>query len=313
MMKRICQALLFTLKDQRGVTKVLVALSAVVLLGFTALVVDVGAMYFEKSRLQKALDAAVLGGAQHLVVTQEKAGETAKDIAFKNGFSIADEELKTEAEAIEIEKTVKKELTFARIFGINDADIYAIARAELVQALVSRDGIVPVGLERDKYEFDQGKEYSLNLDNANKKNGNHGFLSLDGRGESSWENAVKNGSKSVFSVGDRIYPEPGNLGKNVIEAFQYRIDLDKNDPGKFHCSDYQTADNSCRRVIIVPLVTEFPNGRSEKVEILDFAAFWIKGFEGKNTVIGVFIDYATSGTFEERDTDSNIYGVKLVK
>ena len=44
----------------------MVALLLGVLLGFAALVVDVGMMYTEKAKLQNAADAAALAGAQNL-------------------------------------------------------------------------------------------------------------------------------------------------------------------------------------------------------------------------------------------------------
>ncbi|MCG7344137.1 Tad domain-containing protein [Sporosarcina sp. ACRSL] len=317
-MRSKINALLFSLKDESGVAKILVALSIIVLLGFTALVIDVGAIYFEKSRLQKALDAAVLGGAHRLLVSEEEAKTTAISLALKNGYDVVDDskEMSTGNYFIEIEKKVNKEMTFARVLGVNSTDINAVARAELLySALVQKGGIVPIGLEDGKYDLSHGNEFALNLDNANKINGNHGFLSLDGRGEDSWEDAVKYGSKSVFAIKDQIYPEPGNLGGNVYNAFNYRIKLDENNPDKTYCNNFETADNSCSRVVLVPIVSEFPNGRSDKVEIRHFAAFWLSGFEGKhnNIVKGVFMNYVTSGTFDDKGTKTNIYRVKLTK
>ncbi|MGY1692281.1 pilus assembly protein TadG-related protein [Geodermatophilus sp. SYSU D01105] len=52
------------LAGERGSTAVLVALLLVPVLGFTAIAVDVGAMYAEKARLQTAADAAALAVAR---------------------------------------------------------------------------------------------------------------------------------------------------------------------------------------------------------------------------------------------------------
>jgi Flp pilus assembly protein TadG len=52
------------LRDERGAAAVVLALLMVPLLGFTALAVDVGAVYAEKARLQTAADAAALAVAQ---------------------------------------------------------------------------------------------------------------------------------------------------------------------------------------------------------------------------------------------------------
>ncbi|MGY1635990.1 pilus assembly protein TadG-related protein [Geodermatophilus sp. SYSU D00742] len=52
------------LADERGASAVLIALLLVPLLGFTAIAVDIGALYAEKARLQTAADAAALAVAQ---------------------------------------------------------------------------------------------------------------------------------------------------------------------------------------------------------------------------------------------------------
>ena len=49
--------------DERGATAVLVAASLFMLMGFAALVVDVGAGFNERRQDQSAADFAVLGGA----------------------------------------------------------------------------------------------------------------------------------------------------------------------------------------------------------------------------------------------------------
>ena len=51
------------LRDEDGVVAIVVALCMVVLLGFTALVLDSGYLFLERTQLQKAADAAALAGA----------------------------------------------------------------------------------------------------------------------------------------------------------------------------------------------------------------------------------------------------------
>ena len=75
-MRRIYESMLLLCKEQKGAVKILVALSMFMLIGFTAFVVDVGSLYYEKSSLQKSLDAAVLGGAQLLKVSEAEAKES---------------------------------------------------------------------------------------------------------------------------------------------------------------------------------------------------------------------------------------------
>jgi hypothetical protein len=56
------------IKDEGGAVAVMLALLMVVLLGFAAVVVDVGALYWEKAQLQNGADAAALGVAQKCAV-----------------------------------------------------------------------------------------------------------------------------------------------------------------------------------------------------------------------------------------------------
>ena len=148
MMRRIYQSMSFLYKEQNGVAKILVALSMFMIIGFTALVVDVGSLYFEKSSLQKSLDAAVLGGAQRLKVSEAEAKAVAIDLASKNGFAVTEGEITTGENFIEINKTVNKDLFFARILGFQNTDVSATARAELVKTLLKGDGVIPVGMKK---------------------------------------------------------------------------------------------------------------------------------------------------------------------
>lgn len=71
-------------KDESGQALVIVALSLVVLLGATALSVDLGMAYNAKAKLQAAADAAALAGAQDLP-DAAAAILTAEEYAGLNG------------------------------------------------------------------------------------------------------------------------------------------------------------------------------------------------------------------------------------
>ena len=63
-MQRLIQRARRRLAGERGTTAVLFALLLVPMLGFTAIAVDIGAVYAERARLQTAADAAALAVAQ---------------------------------------------------------------------------------------------------------------------------------------------------------------------------------------------------------------------------------------------------------
>lgn len=63
-MRRLGSLLRRRLQQEHGAVAIIMALSMVMLLGFTALVIDVGAIYFERTQLQSGADAAALAIAQ---------------------------------------------------------------------------------------------------------------------------------------------------------------------------------------------------------------------------------------------------------
>ena len=75
------------LRDEDGATLVMVAISLVMLLGFTAIVIDVGNLMWERRSLQNSADAAALAVAEDCV--KEECGDyrtTAEDFADANNF-----------------------------------------------------------------------------------------------------------------------------------------------------------------------------------------------------------------------------------
>lgn len=81
------------LKNEKGVSLVLLALAVVVIFGFGALAIDIGHLYNVKNQLQVAADAAALAGAAKLVgendFTQTKARNEAQKIAALNVADVA--------------------------------------------------------------------------------------------------------------------------------------------------------------------------------------------------------------------------------
>ncbi|WP_223883724.1 TadE/TadG family type IV pilus assembly protein [Pseudarthrobacter sp. BIM B-2242] len=78
--------------DERGASSIIVAILLVVLLGFGALAVDVGAMYSEKGQLQNGADAAALAIAQECAAKASTApcaaDQTTRAVPFANGNSV---------------------------------------------------------------------------------------------------------------------------------------------------------------------------------------------------------------------------------
>lgn len=299
-MKKILKSL--NLRDESGAVLVMVAVTMVVLLGFTALTIDGGRLFSEKSQLQNALDAAVLAGAQGLKTSTTEAKAIAIDVATKNGFPITETDLTVTADSIKATKLVNVPLTFARVLGKNDADVSASSKA-VIALLRSASGITPIAVEED--EIPDGKE--LTCFNPGEQQGNCGFLALDGTGAKTLEESIKNGSK--YTVGTEVETEPGEKWGPVSSAIG---DLIKDDKDKPQCQSAATADSTCKRIIYVVITDTFEDASGRDViKVVGFAAYWIQGFSGK-TLIGEFLERFEPGQIGGVDTGT-IYGVKLVE
>lgn len=306
-------------KSEHGGAMVMVALMMTVLLGLTAIVVDAGRLYSEKSSLQKALDAAVLAGGHMMLNNPSQAKNIAIEIASKNGYTLLDSDLEMTGASLRATKEIAVPMTFAKVLGINEVDVNATAKVMAGPLKMGR-GIAPIAVLKD--EIPNGT--SLKCQNTGQHSGNCGYLNLDGGGASALANAIKYGSS--YSVGDdfNVDTSPGEKWGQVSNAIDYLIQKDSDKP---HCHAFATADNSCARVIYVAVIDSLTDasGRST-VEIVGFAAYWLENTSGNGNgngnnngngnreIKGHFIDMVAQGEIDESGTGIGfgLYGLKLV-
>ena len=299
-------------KSEHGGAMVMVALMMTVLLGLTAIVVDAGRLYSEKSSLQKALDAAVLAGGQLMVSSEAQAKLIAKEISEKNGYILIDSNLESTATSLRATKKIVVPMTFAKVLGIHEVEVEATARVIAGPLTVAR-GLAPLAVELAHI-----KEETTNMKctTAGQNSGNCGYLKTGSGGASSLADAIKNGSNISYTNGQTydLDTEPGEKWGPVKSAFEELINRDQ---GKTHCQSYSTADNSCARVLYVAVVETFENanGRDE-VKVVGFAAYWIQSVvNSSKSINGKFIQMIAPGEIDESGTGigfGGLYGVKLV-
>jgi Flp pilus assembly protein TadG len=299
------------LRAENGQATVLVAAALIALLGFTALAVDMGNVYLEKSRLQKALDAAVLGGAQVLMMETEAAAEAeAAGISTKNGFSL---NVDTDVEASSVNHYVKatkqKEvgMLFAKVLGKTTMTIEANAKANIGK-IIGMKGLVPIGIDDgDVPNFNEKITLAFPPGSDLPAPGNFGFLDLDGHhdgGTNELENRILNGYDEKVSVGSLIYTETGAATDPYIAL--------------------KTREN---QIVYIPIIEQWVSGQKDPVKVVGFAAFKLEKLDeiddslspGKGKTIkkitGTFIKNITQGELDEefKDVDFGLYGVKLTE
>ncbi|CAH2714467.1 hypothetical protein BACCIP111895_01630 [Neobacillus rhizosphaerae] len=299
--------LIVKFRDESGGVLAYVAIFMVVLLGFTAVVIDGGRLFTEKSKLQKALDSSVLAGAQGLRTSEARAREIAKDVSEKNGFKVSESELTFTSNSIKATKQVSVPMTFAKVIGINNTTISATAKAKIAP-LSKASGIAPIVIEKSKIPNDT--VLNCGETNPGTLTGNCGYLKSSGNLRDAFENGA------TYEAGKTAFTDPGGSVGQVRDAIEYLIDSDANKP---HCQSASTADNQCKRVITVAVIEEWKDingkevtGKSE-VKIIEFAAYWIEKYENK-TLYGQFIRMTSPGEIGNgTGSEYSLYGVKLVE
>ncbi|WP_025435915.1 pilus assembly protein TadG-related protein [Peptoclostridium acidaminophilum] len=121
------------LKNKDGIALVMLALMSTVLLGFSALAVDVGMIAYTKSKLQSVADAAALAGA-HDLPSAATAKSTAISYAGLNEVESSEIMPTTpydgDSKKIEVVCTRTVQYTFAKILGLTQTDVSARAVAK---------------------------------------------------------------------------------------------------------------------------------------------------------------------------------------
>lgn len=124
-------------KEESGVAVIFLAISMVVLMGFTALAVDFGLVYYQRSQLQTALDSAALAAAQKLPDTAA-ARQTAIEYAKKNGVKVnSDDEIIVEFldsdSIVRVTASQETKTSFAKVFNVDTIGSVATAAAQSKQ------------------------------------------------------------------------------------------------------------------------------------------------------------------------------------
>ena len=302
--------------DDTGAVLVMTALFLTVLLGFSALVIDIGLLYINRLALVNAVDAAALAGVQELPYSPTMAIESAKLYATTNGADKNGLSVLVQNGDHEVKVTASKdvELHLARLFGMRNQQVTASATAR-VGSISAYVGVAPFGVV--KQDFIYGEQYTLKhgpYGDSGRYHGNFGALALGGRGADHYRENIRHGHQARLAVGDWVDTETGNMAGPTVKGVKYRID---------ECQHYPkcTWDKfvpGCSRLIVVPVIRtlEEVNGR-DSVEIVGFAAFFLEGTVGgggngqgsESAVVGRFLRTVLPGELG----DAGNYGLRGYK
>ncbi len=306
--------------DQQGSAMVLIAIAMAAILGFTALVTDIGLMTLDKGRLANAVDAAALAGVRELPVNPARARDVADSYALRNGCdnaspTVLDDNGHANSKII-VTASREVNFVFARILGFSTSTVNARAAAR-VSGLISYSGAAPLAVPNQTFSFYTRyvlKQGSNSPDPAPLGSGNYGALSLGGSGSSTYEDNLKYGYTGKLTVGDEINTETGNMSNPTLRAIEYRMSQCTHSPP---CTPY-SFDPGCSRILIVPVYESIivEENQVKKIKVVGFAAFLIDNVSGQgneNYIDGYFIKMVANGDTNYNQADYGLYGASLIE
>jgi hypothetical protein len=275
------------------------------LLGFTALVTDIGMVYKERTNLSNAIDSAVLAASVDLMQSEAKAKMTAEEYLRKNNVDPNNVTIHfgSDGKSIEIKGTKNVKHFFAPVIGIKDSDVGASAKAIIGPVGAVRGEVRPFAVEMFDYTY--GDRVTLKTGAGDGYKGNYLAVALGGTGANAFRDNALYGFSGTIKIGDWIQTETGNMAGATNEIKNY-INAES--------SSFDNFEKGSNRLWTIPLVDTLNlNGRSE-IQVVAFGQFYVEevqGQQGKIEITGRFIQYVTNGTVDMTLQDTGTYGVKL--
>ncbi len=295
--------------DERGNVMVLAAIGMMAMLAMAGLVIDGGMLFYTKSHLQKAANAAVLSGAQELT------GEESEVTAIIHEVLAAHDEdpslqavnvMKGQTVRVNLQKDVP--LLFAKIFGIDTASVDADSAAG-IGPMGRAAGAAPLGID-DSIPLEFGRAYKLKVDETGVDTGVFGVLALGGPGAKTYEENLRSGYDDEIKAGDILDTETGNIAgktRTVIQELVNQCPYTEGDP----------IDRDCSRVLLIPVYKPYnqDSNQMKQVEVTGFAYFFItEPMDMLDTSItGKFIKRTGTGFIDGNVRDNGAYGIRLVE
>jgi hypothetical protein len=299
------------IKEERGGALAILVMFITFSIALSAVVVDVGRLYYTKADVQDRAEAVALAAVQDIVNGEYTAKRVAQEYADINGLYV------TSIEANEIEKTVTViaedtiPLYFAKIFGRDQQTLTGKAKAKL-GVVGGTQGILPLGVENQPFNF--GSQYTLKFSAGGSQQGNFGALALGGTGAAKYRSNLQNGYQGWLEVGMEIDTESGDMTGPTRQGLADRYNADVSN---MKCRSIDTVDRSCQRLLYIPIIDSLDVNGSKPVKIIGFAAFYLMEIVNGSQVEvkGQFIRTVLPGEWSEDENAHNygLYSPKLVR
>jgi len=334
-------------KGERGQALVIFVLAAGVLMGFTAMAIDVGLILQQRRNLQNTADAAALAGAIELPESPGAAYANAQQWAENNGVdTAAGDQLDITVDITDNSVMVRVEreqgFIFGRVLGLVSTQVHADSTARVGSPL-NLSGILPFGVKESAIDYSGGPT-TIKYDANNPTTGNFGPLRVDGNGSAVLEQSIMYGTtNSVCAqsqpacVDPTVQTQTGNTIGAIRDGFNYRFNntsaacddftdvlLPQGD-GTYRiigpCNPFTGGSNSLR-LVLVPVIENFPNG-SKPVTLKYFTALYLDDFQTNKCTgnscevtgkfVKIVVDPANDATLGTYDPINGIKFIRLVE
>lgn len=298
------------IKDERGLTFVMVSVGMMALVGMAALVTDFGLIALARQSLVNAADSAALAGARELTLdpnpaTREvTARQKALEVAVANGAPSDRVTVGIDGGKLSVDAGQAVGLVMSRPFGVNSRDVHAHAAAA-VGGVTSYRGIAPLCIKEQALTY--GEICTLKYGSPTSP-GNFGALSLGGRGADTYRQNLINGYNHEVRIGDVLETKPGNMS-GPTDGIDQRL---------ARCNDGCTYNNfrpGCPKILVVPTHNDDLKGRDE-ITVTGFAVIFVDR-ESTNSdsdeIKGYFVRMAAEGDIDTSRNVTGLYAVKLVE
>lgn len=320
--------LLRNMGDERGQSLALFALATVVFVALVGIAVDVGAALYTRTDLQKTADAAALAAAQDLP-DRSAAAQTAAEYVRANTASDgltteATFDSATEPTSVRVRVSRTVPTVFTRIIGFDAWQVSASATASKLH-YQGGSGLVPWGLVASTNKdflgnscfagwqspgvprFKTGQTCTIKYGAGENSGGDFGALALDGTGASVYRESIARGSRTVFTVGQTVEVQTGNMQGPTRQGIDDRLAqppppaCNTNVKSQIISIDPATGEASIRagcethpRIIIIPVVDKIAN--PEPARIIGFAFMYLVGQAGSGGGASVQVEFVSFTT-----------------
>ncbi len=276
--------------NQSGNVAIIFALAIAVLLGVTALVVDVGGLFEERRELQKSADMAALAGVMELPDDPSSAISMANSYldqntphAFERNITVLSTYVSNDT--IRVEATnPNTPLYFARIWGRQESTVRASATAVISSPTVYGHGVMPFGImskeptSTSPFGYTFGEQVMLKVPSQSGESGNFQFLDIIGDPEEQaggakdiYDALMSGGAPNPVYKGEKYYTQTGINGIQVANKLATWITCnhtfnevctDIDEEGVVTIENPGNEDPRCHRLIVCPIIInpEFPEG-----------------------------------------------------